>query len=401
LQVLSTAYLNNGDEEKALHALDSAHNLSKKRSKELDELFYYNNYFSYSMRINNLDDAKKALEQMQDILQNNNINDQMRSVFQLLYLRKIYFLKIANDDYDGCEDFFKVDYENAKTELERVASKYTLGQIYLAQGQNKEAIEAFTYVVSNGGATYYQIKATEYLKNLNVSEAFVVPRDINDNQLAMTFFTKGQKVLFYLYLSLIIIITCLICISVFNDENRPRGFNHFFQRESNLVFYPTIYEAAMSNSDSLINKSEIIDRIEDETTVVVLHEFESNWRYFHLTFFRKRLDNSTVYYAYLTTNWVKSINLSENSNAPSYYLPLDVFINLESMMYNRSFLHSELERFPLFGIVNDEKIFDLTINNQIADKIIELGVNELNEPLFFFYFADVTFVERELALDFE
>ncbi|MCL2486541.1 MAG: hypothetical protein FWE86_02945 [Oscillospiraceae bacterium] len=173
---LSYGYLGIGDKEKAWDVLSKIMTFPDTRwgtKKSPDprwgaegKVVYNNNLAAYYLRVNDTENAAKALEGMKAALENKNLSCANRDKYFITYCDKQFSLNMVNGNYDGCEQFFNLVFEWGKTTLGKTAAKYNLGKIYLHYDRPEEAKAAFQYAADNGGDSRFAVGAKEFLNDM-------------------------------------------------------------------------------------------------------------------------------------------------------------------------------------------------------------------------------------------
>ena len=168
---LAAAYMlagNNSEAGKLLYSIDTKHfaKAIQTRTEARCELAYHNNFFVYYCKLNNLQGAAQALEQMKNVLQKHNLPRSVRNTYSAFFLRQQCTLSMAYGHYGGAEQIFDLAFERAKNTLDKVSAKYMLGKIYLHHGRIIHAQRAFEYAVAHGGSSIFRTAATERLEAL-------------------------------------------------------------------------------------------------------------------------------------------------------------------------------------------------------------------------------------------
>jgi tetratricopeptide (TPR) repeat protein len=141
----------------------------KSRAGYLSQMVYYSNYVMYYLELGDVDAAEEMLAQFDKTLQNPKLRIKVIEMYSGLYRRRELEVQMAKGNYDECEEYFEQAYADADGKLRRVFTKYHLGMVYLYEEREDDAVDAFLYVVENGGSSVYTKKAIEQLKALEVS----------------------------------------------------------------------------------------------------------------------------------------------------------------------------------------------------------------------------------------
>ena len=392
---LSTAYLSIGDTESAERVLFSIPALvlaglpptvqaedqpfPRKRISATYEFCYHNNCCAYHLQTGDLLAAEQSLAQMERILQSGKLHKSHQGQFPSLYTTKQVLLRMAQGEYDGCEQFFTQAYQNAQNTLEKMTAQYTLGRIHLHQDQIPEAIDAFTYVINHGGSSVYKTKAIAYLETLGAP----IPHIPLEIPKAIRPFPRRQARIIIFALCMLVALT-FVSIFVISQNDEHRALQ--------LRFYPTMEDAFVRHDRTHHTLGEVLFADEQANAVTILHQIDDSWPILSLFLRESREDG--VFYALLSTGsggW--TINITQDPDAPAHFIPIEVqrsFIVADTNRPAFFALPAErlLDRRPLYGFANGEQVRRMTINGQLVDYVADLGPDDHGQPRFFWYFAD-------------
>ena len=143
-------------------------------------------------------------------------------------------------------------------------------------------------------------------------------------------------------------------------------------------FFPTIEEAFANHSSGSRNMGEIlfIDRHEDNLTV--LHRYRGS-RISHYVI--KREDGKVLYACVGVTTGGVPLN-------PDDPVSIKQEQGSVALVFAKRILPESIGRRPLYGFSNYEGIYNLTINGQPVDYVVQSGINVEGEPVYFWYFSD-------------
>lgn len=159
---LSAGYINHGQPEKGISILtDFIPQFSYKGNDLIKVVAYYNNLFSAYLQLKDRENAEKALTVLKTVSEDPKFPKILYSDTDITGLaeKNGYLIKIFDGVYDGAEEFFLKSYINAKNMLEKVASAYTLAQIYINTGNTEKAEQYIAFAAQNGGDTVFAEKA--------------------------------------------------------------------------------------------------------------------------------------------------------------------------------------------------------------------------------------------------
>jgi tetratricopeptide (TPR) repeat protein len=163
---LSSGYLLVGNNTEAKRFLDSIENFPNNKAGAINKVAWHNNLCSYYLQIKDTLRASQSLEEMYISLKNKKIPKSHHKIFSNYYKYKQSQIMIENDNYADSEKVFNSMFEEENKVRDKVAAKFMLGRIYLHDNKLNEARQAFEYVISRGGTTYYVNKSKEYLDQL-------------------------------------------------------------------------------------------------------------------------------------------------------------------------------------------------------------------------------------------
>lgn len=163
---LSNALREAGKKEEAMKLLKGINNFPNNKFGNEYKAVYFSYLFSTYIENGELENASYALDNMKNTLKSSKLSEVSRQRYYNVYIQRQSLLKIKKGNFDGAEDIFKLMFEVAKNNYERVSAKLTLGIIYLHYGKQAEAKEAFEFVVSNGNKLSKVDEAKGYLETI-------------------------------------------------------------------------------------------------------------------------------------------------------------------------------------------------------------------------------------------
>jgi tetratricopeptide (TPR) repeat protein len=391
---LSTAYILIGDYLEAEKMLSEVSTLLNKKTKPILKFSYVINRFSLYFAKDDFLEAEQYLEQIKTIIEENKLPPSFNEKVSNSFHKMVGELEIAKGNDKDYEIFFADAIENATSPHFRVALKYALGRLYLQHNEPTKAQKEFEYVILYGGSTVYKEKALEFFVERDIQKPEVITEAKRTTYPLSARKEKAAMVLFFsapFFFAILTIALSLIYVGIHYGWGFD-GITQYFdaRHQESLVFRPTLEEAFAESNEVDLTMENILFIDEHESSVTVFHECNEQ---FYLTFFVRKKETYEVLYAWAFTRgggW--TINLSENENAPTSYIPFETFIRLNAPIIPHRLplsLNEHIHRMPLYGFANDDKIHSLIIDGQPANFIIPIGTNEIGEPLFFWYFADI------------
>jgi hypothetical protein len=83
-----------------------------------------------------------------------------------LFYSKSYIIKMSQNGFKGTEKFFNSMFAEAKSNRERTAAKFYLGEVFLHNGDKARAKEEFGYVAENGNKLHIAGEAKERIAQM-------------------------------------------------------------------------------------------------------------------------------------------------------------------------------------------------------------------------------------------
>ncbi len=164
---LSVGYLNLGQSRFAKRTLDAINSFPNNRAGVVYKAHYYNNLISYYLQINDIDSADHCVVELKNVLNNSKLYKSVRDTLFHFYTGQTFSINIQKGIYDGAEMIFNLTFERENRKIGKVFAKYTLGKIYLHYNEFDKAIDAFKFVIGNGGDSYYVEESELILSNMN------------------------------------------------------------------------------------------------------------------------------------------------------------------------------------------------------------------------------------------
>lgn len=156
------AYLYTNSPENTKEILDK---LGKAPSNSSNDKFKYNFILcSYYLLNEDVENAKKYLEVMQDMAQATSNSDQQSVLYKRGAELKEAEIKFCSKNYLTTEKDFNQVFDTNDRLIIKVSAKHYLGKYYMKIGEKVKATTAFEYVSRYGGDTYMQKEATEILR---------------------------------------------------------------------------------------------------------------------------------------------------------------------------------------------------------------------------------------------
>lgn len=120
---------------------------------------------SYHCRCNNFELMKFSIDNMEAIVNKGNCNEKMLAYFQPIIAKNKMIYNIGIGAFDGVEEFFNAEFENADMMLKKVGAKNCLANFYIKTNQPQKAREAYEFVSTYGNDTFMAKEAKIYLAN--------------------------------------------------------------------------------------------------------------------------------------------------------------------------------------------------------------------------------------------
>jgi len=167
LQLVS-AYSCFGDNTQAKRVLDEISELRKKeKPSAASDATYILYWLSWNLNENRLEQAIDCLEQVKAVISSGQLRE--RDHYQIIYcfMEAQMAIHIKQGNYAGSEFFYRAALLGAQNLLNKVSCMNALGKTYLHYERFDEARDAFSFVVQNGGDSYYVEKAKQQLLQLD------------------------------------------------------------------------------------------------------------------------------------------------------------------------------------------------------------------------------------------
>lgn len=161
----STALLEAGRIDEAEGLLKEIDNLPTNMNGSQTRFIKRNNLFICNLRRGDAERMQYYLDGMRNALQTPEFekpkNQNLRRMYNAVVMNKIYLMQVRLGNCEGARSYFENQFELSAMPLDRVAVKYVLGQVYQMEGDAEKSQEAYTYVVQNGGTTWYAQQAAQ------------------------------------------------------------------------------------------------------------------------------------------------------------------------------------------------------------------------------------------------
>ena len=380
---LSAAYLIIGNYQAAGNVLFRMKRFPNTRAGAAQEIYYHNNCFAYYRNTNDISSATQSMAQFEKMLHHDKLPNEQRNQNNAIYPRMQCLLRMATGDYDGCEEVFDLAYKQAEDRLSKVTAKFHLARVYMHYDRITEATEAFMYVVNHGGSSIYKKEAIGFLNELG--ETFSVPAEKIE---AVKIFSRKEFAAMIIYLCVLFSLIVSSIVFFFPRLLREDEAHQLSQ----LHFYSTIEEAFTRHIGPSGTMGDILFVDEYEKGITILHWVYSQQdsSYLRVSYFMKEMREDREYYAYLVTN------------TPAHYRFIESFNLLIRIDADRrtQWYYTAIDRRPLYGLANDVKFHNLTINGQPVDYVIDVkSPNEDDELLLFWYISDaqVLYIPQQLT----
>lgn len=161
---LCTGYLNLRDLAAARQILADIRFFPDNRTGSLDRIAYYHCCFLVSYYEGDRKSAEWSLGCLKNAVDYARIREKERRRSGLLYENDVFLFNLKSG---YCEDAGRVlneRFRNARTELEKVATQLTLGEVCRKEGREDEARAAFTYAAEHGNRLYFAGQARRALE---------------------------------------------------------------------------------------------------------------------------------------------------------------------------------------------------------------------------------------------
>ena len=137
----------------------------KRKPNVLRDFGVCNVLASYHSRCKNYELMKYAINNMEAIVNNGNCNEKILAYAQPIIAKNKMIYNIGIGAFDGVEEFFNADFENADMMLKKVGAKNCLANYYIKTNQPQKAKEAYEFVSAYGNDTFMAKEAKIYLAN--------------------------------------------------------------------------------------------------------------------------------------------------------------------------------------------------------------------------------------------
>ncbi|MCI8345855.1 MAG: tetratricopeptide repeat protein [Clostridia bacterium] len=165
---LSTGYINLGQFEKALELLENGK--PKFKNNKIDtynKIAYYNNLAIIYLQLNNLEKAREMIDKMKENINNSKLDKIKLEETELLYETRKIELELAKEktlnNLENAKGLYLKLLENANKNNKKVYYNYKLAEIYKEFGDKEKEEKCFSYIIENGGDTYYVQKVKELM----------------------------------------------------------------------------------------------------------------------------------------------------------------------------------------------------------------------------------------------
>ncbi len=170
---LFAGYSDIGDKERAREMFSSIQPQFKKNAQGVFQAaIYYLNLYMLQLWDRDFEKAGEALDTAKNYLDNPLLLPQQRMVLISNYMNKRIELSYKQGDFNGVEVYYRVVYDAANIPLEKVSAAYGLAEICIHNEADEKAKEYLTFILENGGDTYYVNRAKEMLEQIKEKEKF-------------------------------------------------------------------------------------------------------------------------------------------------------------------------------------------------------------------------------------
>lgn len=155
-----------GEYQEALQIMSGITLNTETKTGKIIATVYHNNICSVYIELGDLEKAMHHISEMQKALAGLKENNRIKKIFDVRCRVLQARIKMAEGNYDNAESVFTWAFDRMASENGRVGIKYTLGEVYLHNGDKERAREAFEYVVAHGNKLHIVEEAKKYLQQI-------------------------------------------------------------------------------------------------------------------------------------------------------------------------------------------------------------------------------------------
>lgn len=167
----SAAYEALGQYEEAKAKLAYAAGFSKGRTGRILQFVYHNNLFPCFLNDGDRENAERSLSGMNALLAPGLLPQKLLAQYRELYLQKECLLKMKLGDYTEAEAVFTRQFEQAKTQIQKVSAQFTLAAVYLHRSEAEKARRSLEYTAQHGNKLAIAARARQMLQEMRETPA--------------------------------------------------------------------------------------------------------------------------------------------------------------------------------------------------------------------------------------
>jgi len=147
-------------------------------------------------------------------------------------------------------------------------------------------------------------------------------------------------------------------------------------------YYPTLEEAFRHHSGGERNMGEILFIDEHENNLTIFHKIEGRKisAFFTSHYLKKDKNGQETYSCF-------GVSESGILLSPDLESIEQLRIRLKAFKLTRGTMHKMISRTPEYGFSRDEKVYNLKINKQLVDEVVELQTD--SGVIYYWYFSDL------------